>query len=126
MKLKKPYVSNAQLKRRITKWEKDGNNLYWEMTVTTPNYFLSAPGELSGVEFVAYNHLGDGLFLGSMAVTYNAENFPYGTQVYHGIIDLTDFDKDWTTIQAGFGYVEGTPLDHHEVWYTDMIMVDEW
>jgi hypothetical protein len=101
----------------LAKWERDGNNLYWMIDLTTPTTFIMMdtgpyPPE-SYVEFWGSNSNASNpsdpgspyvMFPGSMNLTFDAVTYPYGSRVYYGTIDLSNYDDYWTNIQADYSF----------------------
>lgn len=109
----------------LAKWERVGYNVYWEFTLTTSNTFIPPPGiwDRAYVEFWASNMKTSPaiMFPGSMNIIFDEWNYPYGSRYYSGVIDLSDYEEGWTTLQADFNFFTGDPNNPDEVGDTNFI-----
>jgi len=107
----------------LAKWEKVGDSLYYEITITTPatfvdhSYmFMGSLNDESFIEFFGYEHDYNDRYPGSFRVHFDAETFPYGTRTYSGVIDITGWSDEWTTIQANYQFFNGSTA----VWASEL------
>jgi hypothetical protein len=86
-------------------WERDGNTLYYHITVDTPTEFIGTWWienfiglEVSGLDFV-------------WGFYYDEETFPYGHAEYCGSVDITGAEiyNGEFCARVEFDFVENTP-----------------
>jgi len=110
-------ISNSEV---LAKWEKQGDSLYYEITITTPTVFNDQTQPLIGggyynqsyIQFYGYEHDYNEKYPGSLSIIFDASSFPYGTRTYSGVMDITGWSDDWTTIQADYQFFDSSNNSH--------------